>query len=132
MQNGNYLGHALADRVGEFILIRREIHAQPELAFEEHQTAALVARKLRDWGYEVTTGVGRTGVVGSLRRGAGNRSLGIRADMDALPILESSGRDWASKRAGLMHACGQMATPPLCWPPPSWWRKTLISMVYCT
>lgn len=106
MQNGNYLGHALADRIGEFILIRREIHAQPELAFEEHQTAALVARKLRDWGYEVTTGVGRTGVVGTLRRGAGNRSLGIRADMDALPILESSGRDWASKRAGLMHACG--------------------------
>jgi hippurate hydrolase len=106
MQNSTYLGHALADRVGEFILIRREIHAQPELAFEEHQTAALVARKLRDWGYEVTTGVGRTGVVGTLRRGAGNRSLGIRADMDALPILESSGRDWASKRTGLMHACG--------------------------
>jgi hippurate hydrolase len=106
MQNSNYLGHALADRVGEFILIRREIHAQPELAFEEHQTAALVARKLRDWGYDVTTGVGRTGVVGSLRRGAGHRSMGIRADMDALPILESSGRDWASKKAGLMHACG--------------------------
>lgn len=106
MHNGNYLGHALVERIGEFISIRREIHAQPELAFEEHQTAALVARKLREWGYEVTTGVGRTGVVGTLRRGAGNRSLGIRADMDALPILESSGRDWASTRAGLMHACG--------------------------
>lgn len=106
MQDGNYLGQALADRVGEFILLRREIHAQPELAFEEHQTAALVARKLRDWGYEVTTGVGRTGVVGTLRRGTGGRALGLRADMDALPILESSGRDWSSKRAGLMHACG--------------------------
>ena len=73
MLEGNYLGQALADRVGEFIQIRRDIHAQPELAFEEHQTASLVARKLRDWGYEVTTGLGRTGVVGTLRRGTGGR-----------------------------------------------------------
>jgi hippurate hydrolase len=106
MHEGHYLGQALADRVGEFILIRRDIHAQPELAFEEHQTAALVAGKLRDWGYEVTTGLGRTGVVGTLRRGTGYRSLGLRADMDALPIPEASGHAWASQRAGLMHACG--------------------------
>ncbi|MEN9887577.1 MAG: hypothetical protein RL758_2155 [Pseudomonadota bacterium] len=106
MLQGNYLGQALTQRIGEFILIRRELHAQPELAFQEHQTAALVARKLRDWGYEVTTGLGKTGVVGTLRRGTGHRSLGIRADMDALPIQESSGHAWSSQRAGLMHACG--------------------------
>ncbi|OGB81318.1 MAG: amidohydrolase [Burkholderiales bacterium RIFOXYC12_FULL_60_6] len=106
MLEGNYLGQALADRVGEFIQIRRDIHAQPELAFEEHRTAALVARKLRDWGYEVTTGLGRTGVVGTLRRGTGGRSLGLRADMDALPIAEAGVRAWVSQRPGLMHACG--------------------------
>lgn len=106
MQEGHYLGQALVDRIGEFILIRRDIHAQPELAFEEHQTAALVARKLRDWGYEVTTGLGRTGVVGTLRRGVGDRSMGIRADMDALPIAEAGERAWTSQRPGLMHACG--------------------------
>ncbi len=60
-----YMGHAMTERVGEFIQLRRDIHAHPELAFEEHRTAALVAGKLRDWGYEVTTGLGKTGVVGT-------------------------------------------------------------------
>lgn len=106
MQEGNYLGQSLADRVGEFVRIRRDIHAHPELAFEEHRTAALVAQKLRDWGYAVTTGLGRTGVVGTLRRGLGDRSMGIRADMDALPIAEAGERAWTSQRPGLMHACG--------------------------
>ncbi len=106
MQDAPYLGQALAQRVGEFIQIRRAIHARPELAFEEHETAALVAHKLRGWGYAVTTGVGRTGVVGTLRRGNGRRALGIRADMDALPVPEATGRAWASQRPGLMHACG--------------------------
>ncbi len=106
MTDTAYLGHALADRVGEFIQLRRDIHAHPELAFEEHRTAALVAHKLRGWGYEVTTGLGRTGVVGTLRRGQSQRALGIRADMDALPIVEASGRAWASTTPGLMHGCG--------------------------
>lgn len=106
MQDAPYLGQALAQRVGEFIQIRRAIHARPELAFEEHETAALVAHKLRGWGYAVTTGVGGTGVVGTLRRGNGRRALGIRADMDALPVAEATGRAWASQRPGLMHACG--------------------------
>lgn len=106
MQESVYLGHSLTERVGEFIRLRRDIHAQPELAFEEHQTSALVADKLRAWGYEVETGLGRTGVVGTLRRGRGQRALGLRADMDALPITEASGLPWASQRAGLMHACG--------------------------
>ncbi len=101
-----YLGHSLAQRVGEFIQIRRDIHAHPEMAFQEHRTAALVAAKLSDWGYEVTTGVGGTGVVGRLRRGAGARALGLRADMDALPIAENNGREWSSRHAGVMHACG--------------------------
>ena len=101
-----YLLHALNERAGEFISLRRDIHRHPELAFEEHRTAALVADKLEGWGYEVERGVGGTGVVGRLVRGNGPRRLGIRADMDALPIVEASGRDWASERAGVMHACG--------------------------
>ena len=106
MPEGNYLGHAMTERVGEFIQLRRDIHAHPELAFEEHRTAALVAGKLRDWGYDVTTGLGKTGVVGTLRRGKSTRSLGIRADMDALPILEAGARAWASTKPGKMHGCG--------------------------
>lgn len=101
-----YLLQALQARAGEFISLRRDIHREPELAFEEHRTAALVADKLAAWGYEVTRGVGGTGVVGRLVRGQGRRRLGLRADMDALPIQEASGADWASQRPGLMHACG--------------------------
>ena len=101
-----YLLHALNERAGEFIRLRRDIHRHPELAFEEHRTAALVADKLEGWGYEVERGVGGTGVVGRLVRGDGHRRLGIRADMDALPIVEASGREWSSARAGVMHACG--------------------------
>lgn len=101
-----YLAQSLVPRVGEFIRIRRDIHAHPELAFEEHRTSKLVAQKLRDWGYEVTTGLGGTGVVGTLRRGQGSKSLGIRADMDALPITEQSSADWKSTVPGKMHACG--------------------------
>ena len=101
-----YLAQSLVPRVGEFIRIRRDIHAHPELAFEEHRTSKLVAQKLRDWGYEVTTGLGGTGVVGTLRRGQGGKSLGIRADMDALPITEQGSADWKSTVPGKMHACG--------------------------
>jgi hippurate hydrolase len=101
-----YLRDALADRVGEFIQLRRDIHRHPELAFEEHRTADLVAAKLESWGYAVHRGLGGTGVVGTLRRGQGKRSLGLRADMDALPIQEETGLPWASSLPGLMHACG--------------------------
>jgi hippurate hydrolase len=101
-----YLGHQLSARVGEFIALRRDLHQHPELAFDEHRTSAIVARKLEDWGYAVSRGLGGTGVVGSLRRGHGPRSMGIRADMDALPIEENSQASWASNRPGLMHACG--------------------------
>ena len=101
-----YLLDALSARAGEFITLRRDIHRHPELAFEEHRTAALVADKLEGWGYEVERGVGGTGVVGRLVRGKGTRRLGLRADMDALPIEEASRSEWASSRRGVMHACG--------------------------
>lgn len=87
---------------------RRAIHQHPELGFEEHETSRLVAERLREWGYEVTTGLAVTGVVGTLRWGEASRAprLGLRADMDALPISERTGLPWASRVAGRMHACG--------------------------
>ena len=101
-----YLRDALSTRVGEFIQLRRDIHRHPELAFEEHRTSDLVASKLADWGYSVHRGLGGTGVVGTVQRGHSQRSLGLRADMDALPIQEATGVPWASSKPGLMHACG--------------------------
>lgn len=101
-----YLRDVLSARVGEFIQLRRDIHRYPELAFEEHRTSELVASKLKAWGYSVHRGLGGTGVVGTLQRGNSKRSLGLRADMDALPIQEKTGLDWASQSPGLMHACG--------------------------
>ncbi|WP_037154281.1 M20 aminoacylase family protein [Rhizobium freirei] len=86
--------------------IRQHLHANPELSFEEAETARFVAEKLEAWGYEVTRNVGGHGVVARLTAGAGKKSVAIRADMDALPILEQTGRPYASKTAGKMHACG--------------------------
>ena len=90
----------------EFVALRRDIHAHPELAFEERRTSDLVAERLERWGYQVHRGLGGTGVVGTLRKGGGSRALGLRADMDALPILEKTGLDYASRHHGKMHACG--------------------------
>ena len=90
----------------ELAAIRRDIHAHPELGLEEHRTSDLVARKLEEWGIEVHRGVGQTGVVGVLRNGNGEASIGLRADMDALPIREATGLPHASQNPGLMHACG--------------------------
>ncbi|BEU25032.1 M20 aminoacylase family protein [Paraburkholderia sp. 22B1P] len=86
--------------------IRHHIHHHPELAYEEVATAALVAEKLEAWGWQVTRGVGKTGVVGTLKVGDGARSIGLRADMDALPIIEQTGLPYASGAHGKMHACG--------------------------
>ncbi len=102
----SYMGDMLTERIGEFIQLRRDIHRHPELAFEEHRTSDLVAAKLAGWGYTVHRGLGGTGVVGVLKRGHSSRALGLRADMDALPIQEATGLDWASSKPGLMHACG--------------------------
>jgi hippurate hydrolase len=101
-----YLLQAMRAQAAEFVSLRRDIHRHPELAFEEHRTAALVAEKLAAWGYAVERGVGGTGVVGTLTRGDGQRRLGIRADMDALPIDEATGAQWSSTHRGVMHACG--------------------------
>jgi hippurate hydrolase len=92
--------------VAEFTALRRDIHRHPELAFHERRTAALVAAQLGAWGYEVSTGLGGTGVVGQLKRGTSGRTIGLRADMDALPIAEATGAAWASCTHGVMHACG--------------------------
>ena len=85
---------------------RRDIHAHPEIAFEEHRTAALVADKLREFGIEIETGIAGTGVVGTLTKGRGNRAIGLRADLDALPIQEANEFAHKSTHAGKMHACG--------------------------
>jgi amidohydrolase len=90
----------------ELVAIRRDIHAHPELGLEEYRTADLVAHKLEEWGIEVHRGVGKTGVVGVLRNGNGQDAVGLRADMDALPILEATELPYASAIPGRMHACG--------------------------
>ncbi len=85
---------------------RQDFHAHPELGFEENRTADIVAAKLREYGLEVHRGVGKTGVVGVLRAGNGTRSVGLRADMDALPVHEANNFAHRSTHDGRMHACG--------------------------
>jgi amidohydrolase len=88
------------------VAIRRDIHAHPELGFEEARTSDLIAKTLTQWGIEIHRGLGRTGVVGILRNGTSSRSVGLRADIDALPITEHNTFAHASRHAGKMHACG--------------------------
>lgn len=90
----------------EMRAVRRDIHRHPELGFSEVRTSALVAQQLRSWGIEVHEQVGKTGVVGVLQSGTSSRAIGLRADMDALPIQENSGAAHASVHAGIHHACG--------------------------
>ncbi|MDG1885697.1 MAG: amidohydrolase, partial [Alphaproteobacteria bacterium] len=85
---------------------RRDIHANPELGFEEYRTSAMVAEKLKSWGLEVHQGLGKTGVIGTLRVGNDTRSIGLRADMDALPMLENNTFSHKSTNPNVMHACG--------------------------
>lgn len=92
--------------IEEAVRWRHALHARPELAFEERETSEFVARQLAEFGYEVHTGLGRTGVVGTLRKGSSSRSIGLRADMDALPINEATGLAYQSRVQGKMHACG--------------------------
>ncbi|MEY2953717.1 MAG: hypothetical protein RLZZ401_1804 [Pseudomonadota bacterium] len=86
--------------------IRREIHAHPELCFQEKRTADLVAQKLTEWGIPIHRGMGKTGVVGIVKNGSSTRAIGLRADMDALPMQEFNTFAHASQFAGKMHACG--------------------------
>ena len=91
---------------GEIAAIRRDIHAHPELAYEENRTSDIVAAKLQEWGLEVTRGLGRTGLVGTLRKGNSLKSIGLRADMDCLPMDETNDFEHRSQNPGRMHACG--------------------------
>jgi amidohydrolase len=101
--------NSIAAFADEMAAWRHDFHENPELLYEVHRTAAVVADKLRAFGCdEVVTGIGRTGVVGVIRgrNSASGKVIGLRADMDALPILETSGLPFASKNPGVMHACG--------------------------
>ena len=97
---------ALKAQAPEFIEVRRDIHRHPEMGYKEYRTSDLVAERLQKLGYRVTRGLGGTGVVGQLRRGQGIKTLGLRADMDALPIVEETGLPYSSCMPGIMHACG--------------------------
>ncbi|MFT4272588.1 MAG: M20 aminoacylase family protein [Pantoea sp.] len=90
----------------EMIAIRRDFHQHPELGFEEVRTSARIAELLTSWGYDVHRGLGGTGVVGTLKAGNGSKRLGLRADMDALPMQELADIPWRSQVPGKMHACG--------------------------
>ena len=95
--------HAIKDSI---VSTRRDIHQHPELAFDEHRTSKLVAERLESFGIEIQTGVGKTGVVGTLKGKNDGKTIAFRADMDALPIQETSDISYKSKNAGIMHACG--------------------------
>jgi hippurate hydrolase len=92
--------------ISRFTALRRDIHAHPELGFEEHRTSEIVASLLREWGIDTHTGIAGTGVVGVLRCGDGPRSIGLRADLDALPLQEENHFAHRSQHDGRMHACG--------------------------
>ena len=95
--------HAIKDII---VSTRRDIHQHPELAFDEYRTSKLVAERLESFGIEIQTGVGKTGVVGTLKGKNDGKTIAFRADMDALPIQETSDISYKSKNAGIMHACG--------------------------
>lgn len=101
------------DRIAAFApdltAIRRDIHEHPELGFQEVRTSGIVAGFLESWGIEVTRGIGKTGVVGVLKGNRAGKTIGLRADMDALPIDELTNLPYASKTPGVMHACGHDA-----------------------
>lgn len=101
MNPGQFLDHA-----PDLIAIRHDLHMHPELQFEEFRTSKIVAEELSRLGFKVTTGIAGTGVIGTISNGASRRAIGLRADMDALPIHETTNLPYASKSPGKMHACG--------------------------
>ncbi|GBQ83111.1 M20 aminoacylase family protein [Asaia krungthepensis] len=96
----------LAPLRDEFVALRHDLHTHPELGFEEKRTSAIVAQKLESWGYTVDRGFAGTGLVATLRLGTGTKTIGLRAEMDALPILETSNVPWQSAHKGTSHMCG--------------------------
>ncbi|MEO7852300.1 MAG: M20/M25/M40 family metallo-hydrolase, partial [Rubrivivax sp.] len=101
----NLLEPILADAAA-ISAIRRDIHAHPELCFKEERTSDVIAKALTDWGIPVHRGMGTTGVVGIVKNGTSDRAVGLRADIDALPMTEHNTFAHASQNAGRMHACG--------------------------
>ncbi|MGE4239865.1 M20 aminoacylase family protein [Ramlibacter sp.] len=97
---------SIVTQAASIVAVRRDIHAHPELCFEEVRTADLVAAKLTEWGIPIHRGLGKTGVVGIVKNGTGTRAVGLRADIDALPMQEFNTFAHASKHTGKMHACG--------------------------
>ena len=97
---------SIVTQAASIAAIRRDIHAHPELCFEEVRTADLVVAKLTEWGIPIHRGLGTTGVVGIVKNGTSNRAIGLRADMDALPMQEFNTFSHASQNKGKMHACG--------------------------
>jgi hippurate hydrolase len=97
---------ALQSRAAPFVALRHDLHRHPELGLQEFRTSQLLAEQLQSWGYSVTRGLATTGLVAQLRRGSGSKRLGLRADMDALPIHEANDLPHCSVHAGVMHACG--------------------------
>jgi len=102
--NANHLSNQTPEE--DMLTWRHDFHQHPELGFEEHRTAAAVAERLKSFGLEVHEGIGRTGVVGILKNGTGTKAIGLRADMDALAIVEENTFDHRSRHDGRMHACG--------------------------
>jgi len=101
----NVIDSILAD-AATIAAMRRDLHAHPELCFEEKRTADVIAKALTDWGIPIHRGLGTTGIVAILKNGSGGRAVGLRADMDALPITEHNTFEHASRHPGRMHACG--------------------------
>jgi len=97
---------SILTQASSIVALRQDIHAHPELCFEENRTADVVAAKLTEWGIPIERGMGTTGVVGIIKAGSGKKAIGLRADMDALPIQEKNTFAHASQHAGKMHACG--------------------------
>ena len=97
---------SIAAQAADMATLRRDLHAHPELCFNEVRTADLVAHKLTEWGIPMHRGLGTTGVVGIVKQGTSTRAMGLRADMDALPMQEFNTFSHASVHPGKMHACG--------------------------
>ncbi|WP_077965896.1 M20 aminoacylase family protein [Ensifer adhaerens] len=106
IQRSAAVERGLATFIDEIVAIRRDLHQHPELAFQEKRTSSVVGDLLASWGYEVSRGIAGTGIVATLRSGQGEKAIGLRADMDALPIEEATGLAYASRHKGVMHACG--------------------------
>ena len=97
---------SLVTQAASISAVRRDIHAHPELCFQEQRTADVVAAKLTEWGIPIHRGMGTTGLVGIIKNGTSDRAIGLRADMDALPIHELNTCEYRSQNEGVMHACG--------------------------